>query len=69
MSLPLTPEQKEYILLKKGSMKQVDIARVLGVTPVAVNYIVKGRKKGKDPVPMGCFDIDKEAKEWGIVLS
>lgn len=43
-------------------MKQVDMARIVGVSPPAINKILRPKKKGV--VIDGYFDIDTEYKRY-----
>ena len=52
--------QLEFIFDNVGKMKQVDIARIVGVSPPAINKILRPKKKGV--VIDGYFDIDREYK-------
>lgn len=62
MKNKISPLQLEFIFDNAGKMKQVDIARIVGVSPPAINKIIKPKNKGM--VVEGYFDIDKEWKQY-----
>lgn len=61
----LNPEQLQFIFDNVGVLKQNVIAGRLGVTPAAVNKII--RPKAKVVVMDNFFDIDREAKKYGYI--
>lgn len=51
----LTEEQKDFIQQNKGKMKQVELARLMGLTPACINQHIK--RKGK--VIQGYFNVEE----------
>ena len=62
MKPKISPLQLEFIFENVGKMKQVDIAKIVGVSPPAINKII--RPKNKVVEMEGYFNIDKEWKRY-----
>ena len=64
MQKTLSEEQLKFIFENKGKMRIKDIAAALGVTDSCVAQRLN--PKANIVVMKDFFDIDKEAKMWGI---